>query len=93
MATMGNYCIAPPKEFAFPKIRNPELSGVACKHVLKAATMLQSLAWQRILANQMKQQARRVGFGSDNKTYLLNENEKKAAARKSKTVVEKAAAT
>ncbi|MCV5390784.1 phage tail protein, partial [Escherichia coli] len=61
LATMGNYCIAPPKEFAFPKIRNPELSGVACKHVLKAATMLQSLAWQRILANQMKQQARRVG--------------------------------
>lgn len=65
LATMGNYCIAPPKEFAFPKIRNPELSGVACKHVLKATTMLQSLAWQRILANQMKQQARRVGFGSD----------------------------
>ncbi|MFH0279347.1 hypothetical protein [Vibrio alginolyticus] len=93
LATMGNYCIAPPKEFAFPKIRNPELSGVACKHVLKAATMLQSLAWQRILANQMKQQARRVGFGSDNKTYLLNENEKKAAARNRKTVVDKAAAT
>ncbi|HHX8330475.1 TPA: hypothetical protein ACVOYW_004253 [Vibrio alginolyticus] len=93
LATMGNYCIAPPKEFAFPKIRNPELSGVACKHVLKAITMLQSLAWQRILANQMKQQARRVGFGSDNKTYLLNENEKKAAARNRKTVVDKAAAT
>ncbi|NAW53011.1 phage tail protein [Vibrio sp. V41_P2S12T139] len=93
LATMGNYCIAPPKEFTFPKIRNPELSGVACKHVLKATTMLQSLAWQRILANQMKQQARRVGFGSDNKTYLLNENEKKAAARNRKTVVDKAAAT
>ncbi|MEF2142620.1 hypothetical protein V1U69_18750 [Vibrio alginolyticus] len=93
LATMGNYCVAPPKEFAFPKIRNPELSGVACKHVLKATTMLQSLAWQRILANQMKQQARRVGFGSDNKTYLLNENEKKAAARNRKTVVDKAAAT
>ncbi|EPU5970942.1 hypothetical protein ACVX70_003138 [Vibrio alginolyticus] len=93
LATMGNYCIAPPKEFAFPKIRNPELSGVACKHVLKATAMLQSLAWQRILANQMKQQARRVGFGSDNKTYLLNENEKKAAARNRKTVVDKAAAT
>ncbi|HHX8293751.1 TPA: hypothetical protein ACVOYL_001863 [Vibrio diabolicus] len=93
LATMGNYCIAPPKEFAFPKIRNPELSGVACKHALKATTMLQSLAWQRILANQMKQQARRVGFGSDNKTYLLNENEKKDAARNRKTVVDKAAAT
>ncbi|HIF6198768.1 TPA: hypothetical protein ACX3IX_003690 [Vibrio parahaemolyticus] len=93
LATMGNYCIAPPKEFAFPKIRNPELSGVACKHALKATTMLQSLAWQRILANQMKQQARRVGFGSDNKTYLLNESEKKAAARNRKTVVDKAAAT
>lgn len=93
LATMGNYCIAPPKEFAFPKIRNPELSGMACKHVLKAITMLQSLAWQRILANQMKQQARRVGFGSDNKTYLLNESEKKAAARNRKTVVDKAAAT
>ncbi|EGR2324803.1 phage tail protein [Vibrio alginolyticus] len=93
LATMGNYCIAPPKEFTFPKIRNPELSGVACKHVLKSVTMLQSLAWQRILANQMKQQARRVGFGSDNKTYLLNKNEKTAAARNRKTVVDKAAAT
>ncbi|ELA7327669.1 phage tail protein [Vibrio alginolyticus] len=93
LATMGNYCIAPPKEFTFPKIRNPELSGVACKHVLKSVTMLQSLAWQRILANQMKQQARRVGFGSDNKTYLLNKNEKTAAARNRKTMVDKAAAT
>ncbi|QFT40097.1 MULTISPECIES: phage tail protein [unclassified Vibrio] len=92
LATMGNYCLAPPKEFAFPKIKNPELSGVACKHVLKATTMLQSLAWQRILATQMKQQAKRVSYGSDNKAYFLNEQERKAAAKNRKTKVDQDAA-
>ncbi|MBH05028.1 MAG: phage tail protein [Phycisphaeraceae bacterium] len=87
LATMGNYALAPPKEFAFPKIKNPELSGVACKHVLKATTMLQSLAWQRILATQMKAQAKRVGFGSDSRTHFLSDDEKKAASKNRKTKV------
>ncbi|RIW17904.1 phage tail protein [Vibrio harveyi] len=91
LATMGKYAVAPPNEFAFPKIKNPELSGVACKHVLKAATMLQSPAWQRILANQMKAQAKRTGYGQT-KTYFLNEEEKQQAAKNRKTKTDKGAA-
>ncbi|UTZ44582.1 hypothetical protein [Vibrio campbellii] len=91
LATMGKYAVAPPNEFAFPKIKNPELSGVACKHVLKATTMLQSPAWQRILANQMKAQAKRTGYGQT-KTYFLDEDEKKQAAKNRKTKTDKGAA-
>ena len=92
LATMGNYALAPPKEFAFPKIKNPELQGVACKHVLKSSTMLQSLAWHRILAKQMEVQAKRNGFGSDNRTHNLTPEEQKAAAKNRKTKTDKSAA-
>ncbi|MCG6418842.1 phage tail protein, partial [Vibrio fluvialis] len=73
VATMGNYQIKPPAEFSFPKIKNPELSGVACKHVLRAARMLQTPSIQRQLVVQMKRQANKVGFGDDNKTVFIDE--------------------
>ncbi len=92
LGTMGNYQLSPPKEFAFPKIKNPELSGVACKHVLLATTKLQSKAWHRILAKQLEAQAKRVGFGSDNRTYILSKDEKKAAAKNRKNTVDQEAA-
>ncbi|WP_217521966.1 phage tail protein [Vibrio metschnikovii] len=88
LATMGKYAVAPPSEFSFPKIKNPELSGVACKHVLKATTMLQSPAWQRILANQMKAQSKRTGYGQT-KAYFLNTEEKQQAAKNRKTKTDK----
>jgi hypothetical protein len=88
LATMGKYAVAPPSEFSFPKIKNPELSGVACKHVLKATTMLQSPAWQRILANQMKAQSKRTGYGQT-KAYFLNAEEKQQAAKNRKTKTDK----
>lgn len=75
IATMGNFQIKPPSEFAFPKIRNPELSGVACKHVLKSARILQTPSLQNILAREMEKQADRVGFGSDNKTVFATKQE------------------
>lgn len=92
LATMGNYALSPPKEFAFPKIKNPELVGVACKHVLKAVTLLQSPAWHRILSKQMKAQAKRVGFGSDNRMRYLSDDEKKAASKNRKTKTDQSAA-
>ena len=49
MATAGNYAVAPPKEYAFPKIRNPDLTGVACKHVLHAMTRFQSPTWHKAI--------------------------------------------
>lgn len=88
MATAGNYCVAPPKEFSFPKIRNPELRGLACKHVLKAAVMLQSAAWQNIIARQMEIAANKIGFGDDRKlNHILNDKEIKEAAKNRSTKI------
>jgi hypothetical protein len=89
---MGNYQLSPPKEFSFPKIRNPEMSGVACKHVLRSATMLQSVAWQRIIAAQMKAQAKRIGYGSDNRTHTLTKAEQKEASKNRKVKTSQSAA-
>lgn len=88
LATMGNYAVTPPKEFAFPKIRNPEMKGVACKHVLKAVVMLQSASWHKIIGRQMEVQATRVGFGDDRKrTHVIKGDEAKEAARNRSTQI------
>lgn len=81
IATIGNFQIKPPAEFSFPKIRNPELAGVACKHVLRSLRMLQTPSVQNILAVQMEKQANRVGFGSDNKAVYIDK-ETQAKIRK-----------
>ncbi|MEC6832974.1 hypothetical protein VXS06_14500 [Photobacterium toruni] len=93
LATMGNYCVAPPKEFAYPKIKNPELKGVACKHVLKAAVMLQSIAWHGVLARQMEVQASKIGFGDDRKSkHVLTDSELKEANKNRSTKINSAKA-
>ncbi|GAB1077913.1 MAG: hypothetical protein SAqTSB_40530 [Shewanella algae] len=93
MATVGGYAITPPKEMAFPKIRNNKLTGLACKHVIKVVEMMQSPAWQRPMAMQMERQASRVGFGSDKRlTHHFTKDEKKAGNRNKRTVTDQAAA-
>ncbi|HHN5367824.1 TPA: phage tail protein [Escherichia coli] len=67
MATAGNYCVAPPKEYSYPKVRNPDLTGVACKHVLHAMNRFQSSTWHLKIATQLRKDARRVSFGDDAK--------------------------
>jgi hypothetical protein len=48
IATIGKYNTGRP-ETGFPKIRNPQLDGVACKHVLRTVHMLsQPIAMERI---------------------------------------------
>lgn len=87
LATVGNYALAPPKEFAPPKIKNPEYKGVACKHVIKAMTMLQSTSWQRLLVRQMKIQADKRGYGDDNKAHFFTDEEAREGRRNRKTTV------
>lgn len=65
IATAGNFALAPPKEYAYPKEKNPNLKGVACKHVIHALTRLQSAAWQVRIGQTMLKAAQRVGFGDD----------------------------
>ncbi len=70
LATVGNYCLAPPKEFAPPKIRNPNFEGVACKHVLHALNKSTGPLFQKHFASLMEKQARKVGFGDGRKVIL-----------------------
>ncbi len=53
IATVGGFNIGPPLSYAetgFPKITNPTLTGVACKHVLRVMRVLTGAATQRKLA-------------------------------------------
>lgn len=83
IATAGNYAVAPPKEYAYPKEKNPSLKGVACKHVIHATTRLQSPAWQNRVMQTMLQVAKQVGYGDDRKstTEHFTEKEQKTLNR------------
>lgn len=70
LATIGNFAVAPPKETVFPKIRNPKLKGVCCKHVIKAALAIQNPGVQARVAKQMKSEAKSHGFGKGTEKYL-----------------------
>ncbi|MGA4583883.1 phage tail protein [Enterobacter hormaechei] len=93
MATAGNYCVAPPKEYAFPKIRNPDLKGVACKHLLHAMNRFQSRTWQMQLATQLRKSAKRVSFGDDAKktSRFFSEEEMAAMARNRRNTIDQGA--
>ncbi|MBU2968773.1 hypothetical protein KO527_05345 [Pseudoalteromonas sp. C2R02] len=67
LATIGGFALSP-KEFAFPKIKNPRGHGVACKHVLLTINKMQSVSWLRLVASEMSKSARKDGFGDDPKT-------------------------
>lgn len=94
MATAGNYAVAPPKEYAFPKIRNPELAGVACKHVLHAITRFQSSVWQRKIADELQKAAKQVAFGDDKRKtaqFFSDDEQKKLARNRTATTDQKKA--
>lgn len=65
IATAGNFALAPPKEYAYPKVRNPDLKGVACKHVIHSITRLQSTSWQLSIGKALGKAASQVAFGDD----------------------------
>ena len=53
MATIGGYGLGR-QEGGFPKVRNPHLSGVACKHVLRGAQWIISPAGIQYLKKQVE---------------------------------------
>ncbi|WP_241576587.1 phage tail protein [Rosenbergiella collisarenosi] len=87
IATAGNFAVAPPKEYAYPKEKNPNLGGVACKHVIHATTRLQSPAWQVRVLQTMLQVAKQVGYGDDrrNTTEHFSDKEQKDLNRNRKS--------
>jgi len=57
LATIGN-CVLGPKETGFPKIRNPGLKGVCCKHIVKCLATMQTPIIKKRLEMEMKRQAK-----------------------------------
>ncbi len=82
VATIGGFALRP-LENAYPKIRNPRLTGACCKHVLKALATLRTPVVQRIVSDEMKKTADKIGFGDDNSvaTRFLKGKELKKATR------------
>ena len=55
ICTSGGFGLPQHRETAFPKIKNPQLSGVACKHIVKAAsTLIQSPTLRNYVARVIK---------------------------------------
>lgn len=63
LATIGGFALDP-KEYAFPKIRNPKLQGCCCKHVIKTLAVMQAPFVQSRIALEMKEQATKKGWFS-----------------------------
>lgn len=80
LATIGNFALTP-KEKDFPKIRNPELKGCCCKHVLKVLQQLKSPSIHNLLAKEMKSQAESAGYVDKGNTRYLNAKELAKAKR------------
>ncbi|MCX8980177.1 phage tail protein [Citrobacter portucalensis] len=87
IGTAGNFALTPPKEYAYPKVRNPRLQGVACKHIIHALTRLQAGSWQITVAKALERDSNRVGFGDDKRktTKFFGEKDLRALARNRKS--------
>lgn len=71
-------------ETGFPKIRNPSLVGIACKHVLRVMTELQSMAVHRPLAKMIETERQRLAGLTRQKVVKLQAKEARQLADKQK---------
>lgn len=90
MATVGGYGLGR-KENGFPKERNPNLSGVACKHVLRVMQYVQTPLFQSYLANNLrKERSQQIGKPiTQSKAQMLKsieEQKKHASTAKNRNV-------
>jgi hypothetical protein len=65
VATIGNYHAGRP-ENGYPKVRNPNLNGVACKHVLRVMAEIQSSAMVQNFLVRAIEKGRKAGDGAAN---------------------------
>jgi hypothetical protein len=59
LSGLGNYHLGE-KEIRYPKITNPDLGGIACKHVLRVMQVLTSATTAQYLLGQIRQDRARV---------------------------------
>lgn len=81
LAGVGGYALTPPAEKDFPKVRNPDLTGACCKHVVAAFQVVRTPTYQAVIASQMKRQRQHVGFGDDKKTRELTKEDQEATKK------------
>lgn len=79
LACIGEFAVELPKEQAFPKIRNPGLSGCCCKHVLKVLKVLKGASVQLLLQKELEKSAKRTSFSKPNARLLKDVELKKVA--------------
>nr|AKN37107.1 Phage protein [Vibrio cyclitrophicus]AKN38184.1 hypothetical protein [Vibrio splendidus] len=83
MATVGNYALEP-EENAAPKQKNPQMTGMACKHVLWSLNKLTSPTYIAMLGNKMKVQAKSSGYADTRKSSDVLDKSDQKALRKSR---------
>ena len=73
LANIGNYDVNPPKEMGYPKIRNPQLTGCCCKHVLKVLSLLKSNTIHTVLAKYIEKDRDNPAFASTRAKFMTDE--------------------
>lgn len=77
LATIGNYN-AGRAENGYPKIRNPNLAGMACKHVLRVMTEIESGAYVASFLTRAVEKGRKSEDGSGNIRARQKQNDQQA---------------
>lgn len=77
LATIGNYN-AGRAENGYPKIRNPNLAGMACKHVLRVMTEIESGAYVASFLTRAVEKGRKSEDGSGNVRARQKQNDQQA---------------
>ena len=71
MASLGGYGLKP-VETGFPKIRNRNLTGCCCKHVLRVLTELKSNRLILLLSKELEMERNRSGYSNTPGTRMLS---------------------
>ena len=71
MASLGGYGLKP-IETGYPKIRNRNLTGCCCKHVLRVLTELKSNRLILLLSKELEMERNRSGYSNTPGTRLLS---------------------
>lgn len=74
LAGVGGFAVTPPSEKDFPKIRNPDLKGAACKHVIKTLQTMQNPTVRKVISEELERQADSVGYADASAKYLTKKD-------------------
>lgn len=78
LATVGNFALKP-EENSAPKEKNPNMAGLACKHVLWSLNKMTSPTYIAMLGTKMMAQAKSHGYADTRKhSDVLSDKDQKA---------------